>query len=467
LYEYAVGLERVGRREDCERVLKEGEQALSFVRSETYNLLLLQHARMLYNAGAFSESLVKLDDVNPILLPLSARARLLSIYVLNYIPLGKEEEYKRVVAEVARLPQEPELVDQLLRVEYTRIRRMLVAGTYTAARKLIRRGIRLAVQHKAYRSLCSMYFAASALNYEIGDYQRALRFLDKTIRVTKESGTKDQLYMYMLRYAYIYEKLGLFGNAIEYAEHVARAVRNDKARQEQYFDSLIAEFKNHLFLSCRSVSKILPELVEIARRVQNQTRLAFYHQVLGRYYSKNDEPDEALREFDTARRLFANSAMLDDLAGVKIEMASLLVSQCRMDEASGLLEEAKAAVEAMESNELRAKYLAVELARLVKSRAGEESVNQCMDRCEAIRPAVAEAKVALYLDAELFRSAVAVGEVARALTVFDRYYSQVRHIVSNLPQKYVTDFVRDPQLSNAIESYRRVKTQNPGQRKGH
>jgi tRNA A-37 threonylcarbamoyl transferase component Bud32/tetratricopeptide (TPR) repeat protein/adenylylsulfate kinase-like enzyme len=466
LYEYAVALERVGRREDCERVLRDTERELASNKSETYHLLLLQHARLLYNAGLFSESLMKLDEVNPALLSLSSRARLLSIYILNYMPLGKEEECKRVLAEVARLPQEPELVDQLMRVEYTKIRRMLVAGTYTAARKLIRRGIRLAVQYKAYRSLCSMYFAASALNYEIGDYQRALRFLDKTIRLAKESGTKDQLYMYMLRYAYIYEKLGLFGNAIESAEHVARAVRNDTARQEQYFDSLIADFKNHLFLNCRSVSKMLPELVEVARRVQNQTRLAFYHQALGRYYSKNDEPDEALREFDTARRLFANSAMLDDLAGMEIETASLLVSRCRVDEANGLLEEAKVAVEAMESNELKAKYLAVELARLVKLGAGDEAIGQCMDRCEVIRPAVAEAGVALYLDAELFRSAVAVGEVVRAITVFDRYYNQIRHIVSNLPQKYVADFVSDPQLIKAIESYRRLKTQDPGQCSG-
>jgi tetratricopeptide (TPR) repeat protein len=464
LYEYAVALERVGRRADCEQLLKKGERELVSVKQETYHLLLLQQARMLYNAGSFSESLVKLEEVNPILLPMWARARLLSTYVLNYTPLGREEECKRVVADVARLPQEPELVDQLLRVEYTRIRRMLVAGTYSPARRMIRRGIRLAVQHKAYRSLCSMYFAASALNYEIGDYQRAMRFLDKTIRVTKESGTKDQLYMYMLRYAYIYEKLGLFGNAIESAEHVARAVRNDRARQEQYLDALIANFKNHLFLNSRRVHDMLPELVETARRVQNQTRVAFYHQALGRYYHKNDKADRALREFDVAKGLFANSAMFDDLSAVGIEKASLLVAQDRMDEAGGLLEEIGKVVEAMESNELKAKYLAAELARLVKSGTGNETIHQHIDRCEAIRPAVAEVKVALDLDAELFRSSVAIGDVPRALSVFGRYYGQVRYIVSNLPKEYAADYVRDPQMTEIIESYRRLKTQDPGQR---
>ncbi len=46
-------------------------------------------------------------------------------------------------------------------------------------------------------------------------------------------------------------------------------------------------------------------------------------------------------------------------------------------------------------------------------------------------------------------SAVAVGDVPRALAVFDRYYEQVRYIVSNLPEEYVADYVRDPQLTES------------------
>jgi hypothetical protein len=90
-----------------------------------------------------------------------------------------------------------------------------------------------------------------------------------------------------------------------------------------------------------------------------------------------------------------------------------------------------------------------------------------MSYCDAIRPRITEVKVAVDLDAELFRSAVAVKDTPLALEVFDRYYRRVRHIVSNLPEKYAADYVKDPELTEIIELYRGLKTQDPGQREGH
>jgi serine/threonine protein kinase/tetratricopeptide (TPR) repeat protein len=463
LYKYAVALERVGRRDECDQVLNEGETKLSRVKSETYYLLLLQHARTLLNAGMFNESLEKLEQINKDLLPLWARALRLVTLLVSYEPLGREEDCRRVTGEAKNLPREPELVDQLLRVEYNEIRRMLAAGTYSAAKQVIRRGMRLAVKHKAYRSLCSMYFIASALYYEIGDYGRATRFLDRTIRLAKENVLPELVYDYLLRHALISEKLGLFGNAIENAESVARATSIDRARQ-QYFSSLVALLRVFVAINSSRADDLIEELARTAKGIESRYRLASYHRALGRYHAKAKDLECAMSEFDTARHLFLVARMFDDLAETETAMASVLVAQGRLGEAEELLTSAKTAIDKMESNELRARYLAVELQRRVREEARVERILQCMDLCSAARPRVAEVEVALDLDAELFKSAIAIGDLPRALAVFDRYYDQVRCVVGNLPKEYVADFVKDPQLTETIESYRRVKTQDPGQR---
>jgi hypothetical protein len=145
-------------------------------------------------------------------------------------------------------------------------------------------------------------------------------------------------------------------------------------------------------------------------------------------------------------------------------MASILVMQDRIGEAEHLLAGARAAIDAMESNELRARYLAVDLQCCVKKGVDDEQIRERMDLCEALRPRISEVKVALDLDAELFKSAIAIGDVSEAATVFDRYYAQVRSVVSNLPNEYASDYVRHPQLTEILELYRQLKTQDPGQR---
>jgi len=463
VYEYAVALERTGDKEACERVLEEGERQLAGVRSETFNLLLLQQARVLLNAGMFKESLEQLKGIDSDLLPDWARARLLLTHIHNYEPLGRQEECRRVTREAQRLPQGPRLVDQLLRVEYNEIRRMLAAGTYSPARQMIRRGIRRAVKYRAYRSLCSMYFIASAMYYEIGDYTRATRFLDKTIRVGKENVLPERLHDYILRHALIYGKVGLYGNAIENAESVVRATGADQGRQ-QHFAALVALLGIFVAINSSRADELIEDLARTAEAIESSYRLGAYHRALGRYHAKARDFEAAMAEFKTARQLFFVASMLDDLAETETAMAALLVVQERIEDAEELLAGAKKAIDKMESVELRARYLTVDLQRCVTKRASDEHVRECMALSEAIRPRVLEVRVALDLDAELFKSSIAVGDVPGALAVFDRYYDQVRYVVSNLPKEYAADYVGHPQLTEVMDLYRRLKTQDPGQR---
>jgi tetratricopeptide (TPR) repeat protein len=458
LYKYATALERVGRIEDCKKVLAEGKERVRDKESETYYLLLLAEGDLSGETGMFKESLAVLDMIRPEVLSPASHARLFVRYIFNFLELGDEEGYGEFVKKADKLPHEAGLVDQLLRVEYTKIGRMLDQGIYTPTKPMIRRGIRLAVRHKAYRSMCSMYMIASALYYEQGDYPRTLKFLDRTIQIAKNTNTPNWVYEYTVRYAYIYRKLGFYGNAIEKAEGVVRAVHGDPAYHRPYFASLTALFMLLTLINSPRAEEIRPELTSAAECVQAQNPLAFYHQALGRYYAKCGELSRALNEFERARNMFSIIRLQDDEVGACLAIASVLVTDQRLDEARKLLTDIRRAVEVTELEDLRAKYLTVQLKYRKESGATKQMIQECMDRCEKIRPLIRDFDAVHKLDAELFSSAIAIADHSRAFTAFDHCYKHVRHIVGNLSADYVADYVKDPDLVTMIEKYRSLKT---------
>jgi hypothetical protein len=109
-------------------------------------------------------------------------------------------------------------------------------------------------------------------------------------------------------------------------------------------------------------------------------------------------------------------------------------------------------------------YLALGLQYLVARAVTGLQIDDCMRRAETIRSEITDVETAMNLDAQSFKASAAVGDVTRASAIFERYYDKVRFVVSNLPRDYVSDYVRDPQLTGMIDTYRRLKARDPGQR---
>jgi tetratricopeptide (TPR) repeat protein len=463
LYKYSMALERAGEADECKRILAEGKEKLASGKSETYYMLLLQEGRMLCHAGLSAESLERLDKIEPDALSPGARGRLYVTYIHDFQDLGREESWRSYANKADALPQDATLIDQLLRVEYSRIRQLLLRGVYSSTKKMIGQSIRRASKHKAYRSLCSMYFMASNLYYEMGDYQRAMKYLDRTIRVGKQRVFPEWIHEWTLRYAYIYQKLGLYGNAIELAEGVVRAASADRGHQ-QYFTSLTALLSNLVMINSHRANEILPELMRASQIVQDRFRLALYHRALGRYFAKNSNIARAIEEFEHARKLFAMIGMADEEVAAVTSIAALLISQKRFHEARALIAEMRTVVSSTESKEMLAKYSTVELSLRVAEGEDRTQIKDLALRCESIGAEISDVGVAMNLDAALFGAAVALNELEGASTVFDRYYRCARRIASNLPKEYVADFINDPQLTSLVERFRFLKTADPGQR---
>jgi tetratricopeptide (TPR) repeat protein len=308
-----------------------------------------------------------------------------------------------------------------------------------------------------------MYFIASALYYEKGDSPRAMKFLDKTIRVAKEIGIPSRVYEYSLRYAFIYQKLGLYGNGIRCAESVTRAAFYDRSHQ-QHFYSLVALLELLVRVNSGRADQVLPLVVRASRNVQSQNRMGLYHRAIARYYSSKSSFDRALHEYEKAQQVFSAAGMVDEEAGASLAIASVLLSQMRFEEAHGVITDVRPTIERMESTEAQAESLIVDIRYSLAVGANDGEIRCQMGRCETLRQDIKDANISMDLDAALFDAAVFLGDFTRASLLFDRYYSQVRLIVSNLPQQYVSDYAKNPQLATVIERYRSLKKRGPGRR---
>jgi tetratricopeptide (TPR) repeat protein len=403
-----------------------------------------------------------LGEITPEVLSPTAQARLFVTYIHNYQDLGDEQQVPKYLELIDKLPEDPLAIDQRLRADYAKIRRMLTKGIHSPASKLIRRGIRLAVKHKAHRSLCSMYFIASTMYYELGDYRRTLKFLDKAIRAGRQRVSTEWSQEWVIRYAYIYRKLGLYGNAIERAENVVSRIDTSRGHQ-QYFTALTTLLDNCVTINSGRVAEILPKLTSAAKLVRDRLRLASYHRSLGRYYAKSSETNLAIKEYEIARNHFSAVGMMDEQVGAEISIASLLITQGRIRQADELITRVGPQVESIESKNIKGEYLALQLKYLLAMEGEKSRIEECIQRCEAIRDNVTDVNAAMELDVQLFNGAVALRATTKALETFDRYYKKVRFVVSNLPKDYVSDYIRNPQLTSMIDMYRRLKKLDPGQ----
>ncbi|UCG50423.1 MAG: protein kinase [Candidatus Latescibacterota bacterium] len=462
-YKYATALERTGKIDACWKILKDGKQLLKNKKSETYFLLLLEEAVALYNAGDFSESLARLEMVEPNALAPTVRARLYVTFMHNYENLGSKDEHRISMSEAERISKSANEYEQLLRVRYSRVMTLFNNSRFSDAKREISGSIKSAVKHKAYRSLCSMLFITSAVYYEEGDYAQALRYLDKTIGVAKDTGISDWVYEYTLRYALIFQNLGFYGNAFRSAQSVFRGLSQDYDFQ-QYFSALLILLDLCINVNSRRAKEYKALLDRVSARVQSKYRLGYYHRLAGDFQYMHSAYDDALEEYDGARRIYGLIGYTDDLARTEIMMAYAWLGKGVLGEAQALLATVEKTVEKMESKDILGESYALALAYYTAGRTDEQAIRRYLGLCESIRADIRDINVAMRMDVGMFKAASVLRDIGKATLFFDRYYTHVKKIVSNLPgAEYVDDYTKKNELTSAVHEFRRLRGKKPGQ----
>ncbi|MEE9269774.1 MAG: protein kinase [Candidatus Krumholzibacteria bacterium] len=464
-YKYGTALERSGEIKACKEFIAATKRRIRNKFSETYARLLLLEASVLHATGAYESSVKVLARINKdsAVLDSFTLASIYIVYMLNYECLGNKDLYDRYLSVGEDIADQNGHYELSLTASYSKILSFLNNSQYEKARVALRDSIRLATKHRVYRRLCSMYFLASAVYYEEGNYKKALKHLDKAISIALNMGMIELMNDLMLRYALIYQNLGYYENAI----HIAETVKNQVSREyrsEQYFYSLLVLFDLHISLKNEKAALLRTELERLKPNIEAKYRLALYHLLSGDYYYHQTLYREARQEYTNARSLYEAIEYVDDVARCTIRMAHTLVQQKRYRKAEQILERMESKIKRMESKDLRAEFYMAHLALCCERGGDTRQLLQYLEICEEARVLISDINILMRMNALLFRANLKLGELARAVIFFKYYHAQVREITGNLPNRdYITQFVKSREFQALVEEFRQIAKKYPNQ----
>ena len=462
LYKYATALERTGNIDACKKVLEDGKGRIEDKKSETYYLLVLEEGNVLYNAQQPADSLKLLDEIRPDVLRSTHRARLYVVYMLDYQRIGDVAAGLRYGNLASELSIESGHYEHLLRVKYEEIKSFLNASRYAEAKRSARASLRVATKHKQYRSLCLILFVVSAVYYEEAKHDRAIRYLDRSIRIALENGMEEQVNEYMLRYAMIYQNLGRYGDAIKCAETVISRILESGA-VEQLFYSLLVLFEVSLLAHSPRADAYAERVRAMRKDVRSTYRIGLYYKLMGDYYRREGECERALEEYRKSKEMYAKVAYDDDIARVDVAVGEILIDRGEMSGVTALIKEIRNRILHMQSIDLKAEYCLLNLKYFRRKRAPERLVNRYVHRCETMRERIGDAWVAMKIEAALCEAYAKRGDVPEATRKFERYYDHVKQMAANLPDaEWLEGFNRSPELRHMVITFKGLK-KNPGQ----
>ena len=464
-YKYGTALERCGAIKPCRELITSAKKSISNKSSELYTLVLLVEAGILYSTGAYDRAVQVLGKVvkHKTALASGALAKVYMLYMLIYESRGDRVKASRYMEMCEEIAGRYGHYEQLLTASYSKILSFVNSSQYKKAKDAVRGSVRLANKHRVYRRLASMYFLASAVYYEEGSYNRALKYLDKAIRVALNIGMIELVNDFMLRYALIYQNLGFYGNAIHCAETVKNQV-SEEYKSGQYFFALLILFDLHVSIHSKKAAIYKNELDQVLPHVEAKYRIALYHLLVGDYSRTQHKYDDAYEEYDIARGMYESIEYEDDTARCEIRIANTLIDEGDYEEAEKVLGQTSEKIKGMESADLEAEWNLASLALSYRRNADGAELVHYVKCCEDSLATVGDFNIRMKTNSLLFRVSVRIGEVAKAVSFFSRYYAQTKEIGRGLPDDdYVDEFVKAREFRDVVEEFNKLAKEHPSQ----
>lgn len=464
-FKYGTALGRSGELKKCREFITWAKPRIENQSSQTYAQMLIIEADMLNATGAYDNSLRLLKSLKGYAryLSTSDQAAVYILYMLNYESLGDKKKYEHYRKKGEEIALKHGHYEHALTASYSKILSLLNSSQYAKARDALRVSLRLAIRHRVYRQLCSMYFMASGVYYEEGSYKRALKHLDKAVRVALNMGMIELVNDLMLRYALIYQNLGYYGNAIHYAEKVKNQV-SEEYRSEQFFYALLTLFNLHNSLHNRLSGEFKTELDRLLPSVEAKYRLALYHWFCADYYYRRREYDESFQEYRLAEEMYESIEYVDDAVRCGLRVALIHIDLDEFQKANKIVSKMRSRVEKMESQDLSAEFYYVCLKLHDAWRTDEEKFLLYLKICEEIWSKISDVNIQMKMNALLFRACLKTAQVELSMAYFQRYYVQVRQIANNLPNAdYIDQFLSNEEFKELVEEYKSVTREHPSQ----
>jgi tetratricopeptide (TPR) repeat protein len=452
VYKYGYSLVSSGDFETCKLLVARGKNSSVACTSETYNSVLLVEACMFYESGDYQRSLATLNGITCESLRISMQARYYIYCMLVRQTLGDFDKHEHYMKLAQMTSKQANKNEYLLRINYNVAMFMLNQARHSEIKHLIRQSIRLANQQRLYRSLCTMYFVASAVYHEEGNQSQALKYLDKAIRLATDIGMEEHVNAYTARFALIYRSLGQYGTAMHYLEVVRR--RSSPGDRHHFFASVIL-LDVYTTINSRLAKRCMKELSKLSSKRTTDQALGLYHQFLGDYKRMAGKYDAALSDYSAALEIYEAVHDEDDAIRTRIAMGHGYLGLGEPRKTASLIDELAKLVDGLQSRKIGTEYEMMKLSYRLHDRLGSEGLNQALAICESQRDSIREMNLRIGMDALLFQVYTELGDRKNAIRCFNQYYSSVKELCGSLPDpKMVSDYLAGQEFVGLVAKFK-------------
>ncbi len=359
------------------------------------------------------------------------RARLEIYKGIIYGGLGQSEDENRCLSVGGRLAREHGAEDELMLLEVLAARRSINEGRPDEAIRIAMRAWPIAFREKlVLRQFQLMGHVATAYS-SMGDNRRAVRWREKTVRLSEYLGQHAMLAGSWWRLATYEQATGKLGNALRYFDRAVKALdSSSRTTDRAYAHALRHDL--HAYLRTDRVAALAKEAdqaVGLTSDIGEQGTFSVYR---AESLLRDGRLADASRAFVDAREKCLTGGRVDDAFRAEVGRARTLLALGDLTASRRELKIAEAEGAKVWYADATAQVRLVELLLLQRERRRDRrELTKLVARCVSVVEC-AHLETRLDLRIAMFRAFARMGHFRAARAAFAAYECEVRDVVANL-----------------------------------
>ena len=450
LIHYTLALVALGESRNALDVAAAIKNRFPFNNSQAHVIALLVEATVYTSTAQFAAALSILDSISGYqhLLGPYGRCRLYMSYTTVYDCTDIHNRTNPYIDRLESISKQYGFVNEYLASFSARFTQAIDNSLLRECKRIVNIGITFATKRKHYSRLIEWHFRASTVYYEEGSYDRAIRHVNKALRLSEKMGFVKRIPELMARIAMNYQSAGLYGNSITHIKHALKLWNNSWDANIGAVIYLFA-FEIHIVANSRDADHYWIEARRYLETYKEVGRWSYYWHLTGLRHDQQGAPMLAYKQFRTARFLYEKRGIGDDAARAGIKEAFALLNMGKIAECRLLIHRLGILCRQLESSNIRVEYFALRLACHYLERSRPNVMRKWMSRCESEICHAKEVPVLLDVEKILIRVKLRLGDIDEAKRMFRSHIRRVKRIVSNMPNEtYAEDYLsnEDEQL---------------------
>jgi tetratricopeptide (TPR) repeat protein len=413
------------------------EEALK--KAQTVNDVLVarievEHALCLYNLSRYKIGLKAAAKAQELVRRLSHREQCrLAIYWALLQPGVGTRTAGRYLATAHHVAVTHRFADELALIQALRSIVEVNSGRPEQALRIIAKSLRPASRNRLVLRQYQLYAQAASAYSEIGDYERAIRCREKTLRMAQYLGQEALLASSWWRVAYFSELHGAFGNAIRYYDRAMPLLRRT-SRTSDFVQASVLRHEVHSFVSSKRAGVLGVGAARALSRSSEVGEQGSLTLVGGDQMLRAGKWDEARARYAIARVKCLEGGRRDDAMRATAGEARAVLSLGDHGECERLLAVCRGMYHGIQNIDARARFHLVELLLHLARRRSRRSLSAILDRCGEIA-AHLQMSTRLDLLPAVFRGYARIGRHEDAIRYFEEYEHCIRNVVGNLEEQ--------------------------------